>query len=74
MDQRTPIILPIINSVTTVCFVLAFYFSLRVFLNDPSRFNWQMIVYGICSVLSLVTAIVNWIRYKKTKERKNSEE
>ena len=67
MNQRLSIIVPVLNSITTLCWTLLFCFA---FLDDQSKLNWKMVLYGVCAVLSLAAAISNWIRYIKDKEGK----
>ena len=69
MEQKnTPVIVPILNTVTTIFFTLAFSFALLAFMNGQDSAVRSTVIYGFCAVLNLVTSVKNWIRYRKEKD------
>ena len=64
-QKKTPLIIPIIYSVTAVIWMVAFGLKLYLIANHLANFDFLALTYLVCGILLIVSAIIYWLRYRK---------
>ena len=72
--KKTPLAIPILNTITAVLYTLSTVFSVLALLEGQQTALWSLVVYGFCAVMQLITAVLNWNRYFKEKSGEATEE